>query len=454
MEDRSHKVCLIGAGTSGLAAARHLSAAGIPFDCLERESDLGGNWNIDLPCSRIFESTHLVSSKSLTEYTDHPMPDDWAEFPHQSLILDYINSYADRFNLRDHIEFDCGVHETRRYDQGGWLVTLETGEQRLYNKLIVANGHNWDYHLPIHPGEFNGEIIHSGHYKQPDILRNKRVLVVGGGNSGCDIAVESSHNAELTALSLRRGYHVIPKFFHGTPIDVCGNRLHWARIPLWLRRFLSKIVFFFLLGTRTGTGLPKPDHKLFESHPTVTSQLYYSLRHGDLSIRPDVEQLCGDKVRFVDGSEESFDMIIYATGYHLSFPFMDDEELNWDAERPNFHLNVFHPEADDLFIIGMIQPDSGQWGLVDRQAQLVTRYLQSLDQQTAAGKHFKEHKKSGARKEPINYIRSKRHKVQIEYYSYRLELERQIRKLEKSLSKDSLREYKIPSAKATASSHA
>lgn len=432
IENRRKKVCVLGAGTSGLTAVRHLSAAGIEVDCLERESDLGGNWNIKLPCSRVFESTHLVSSKNLTAYADHPMPEEWPEFPSHRLVLEYLQSYATRFKLRDHIEFNTGVSRVERLsdDAGaGWLVTLESGQQRHYGKLVIANGHNWSPHTPNHPGEFDGEIMHSGHYKRPDVLRGKRVLVVGGGNSGCDIAVESGQNAKMTALSLRRGYHIIPKFFHGTPIDVCGERLLIARLPLAIRRLCSRLAFFFLLGSRIGTGLPKPDHKLFESHPTVSTQLFYSLRHGDLSIRPDVKSFAGDKVQFVDGSEELFDLVLYATGYHLTFPFIDNELLNWKDGRPDLYLNVFHPEADDLFVLGMIQPDSGQWGLVDRQAKLVSRFIQANEQETASVERFRKLKCQGARREPLNYIQSPRHHVQIEHFSYRQEVDKQIKKL-------------------------
>lgn len=413
---------------------RHLSAAGIPFDCLERENDLGGNWNLSLACSRIMESTHLISSKKLTEYPDHPMPDDWPEFPSHRLVLEYLQSYADRFDLRRHIEFGTAVSRVERPDASqhddasGWIVTLASGERRHYGKLIIANGHNWDPCFPDYSGEFTGQILHSGEYKQPDVLRDKRVLVVGGGNSGSDIAVESSRNARQTSISLRRGYHVLPKFFHGTPIDVCGERLQWARTPLWLRRLMAKVVFYFLLGTRQGTGLPKPDHKLFETHPTISSQLIDTLRHGDLTVRPDVERLCGASVRFIDGTEEPFDLIIYATGYHLSFPFIAQELLSWREGRPDFYLNVFHPEADDLFVLGMLQPDSGQWGLVDRQAQLITRYLQASQQKSPAADRFRQRKRQGARREPISFLNTTRHLIQVEHYSYRRELDRELKK--------------------------
>lgn len=444
--DRTDRVCVIGAGTSGLAMVKNLRQAGIKVDCLERESDLGGNWNIALRCSRVMASTHLISSKKLTEYLDHPMPEDWPEFPSQRLVLDYLRSYADRFGLYESIEFGAGVRRVTRWEgQGalssnqGWLVELESGELRHYGRLVIANGHNWDHSFPQWSSRGSGRVdasasfegveLHSGEYKSPSSIAGKRVLVVGGGNSGCDIAVECSQHAAVTRLSLRRGYHFLPKFYRGLPIDAVGEKLlHW-RLPIGLRRVLARAIIYLVQGPRLGTGLPRPDHKLFETHPTINSQLIYQLRHGDLEVRPDVERLTTTGVRYIDGREEAFDAIIYATGYRLSFPFLDNAELNWQDGRPRLHLNVFHPERDDLFVIGMIQPDSGQWGLVDRQARLVTQYLLASEASTGAARSFSEQKRAGDSAGPIRYLDTPRHLLEVEHYSYGRRLDREWRRL-------------------------
>jgi thioredoxin reductase len=442
VEDRTDRVCVIGAGTSGLAMVKNLRQAAIKVDCLEREADLGGNWNIALPCSRVMASTHLISSKKLTEYLDHPMPEDWPEFPSQRLVLDYLRSYADRFGLCESIEFGAGVRRVTRWEgQGarssnqGWLVELESGERRRYGRLVIANGHNWDHSFPQWSGRvdasspFEGVELHSGEYKSPSSIAGKRVLVVGGGNSGCDIAVECSQHAALTRLSLRRGYHFLPKFYRGLPIDAVGEKLLRWRLPIGLRRVLARAIIYLVQGPRLGTGLPRPDHKLFETHPTINSQLIYQLRHGDLEVRPDIHRLTKDGVRYVDGREEAFDAIIYASGYRLSFPFLDNADLNWQDGRPRLHLNVFHPDHDDLFVIGMIQPDSGQWGLVDRQARLVTQYLLASEANTNAAKAFSNEKRAGDSAGPIRYLDTPRHLLEVEHYSYGSRLDREWRRL-------------------------
>lgn len=445
--DRRERTCVIGAGTSGLAMVKNLKQAGVPVDCLEREADLGGNWNFSLPCSRVIASTHLISSKKLTEYLDHPMPDDWPEYPSHELVLEYLRSYADRFELRDSIQFNTGVKQVTPIDRdrtdSGWLVELESGERRHYGRLVIANGHNWDPAFPAWSGRrtrtpFVGLELHSGEYKTPDLLAGKRVLVVGGGNSGCDIAVESSHHAASTRLSLRRGYHFLPKFYRGLPIDSVGERLLRWGIPLAARRLLAGAIIYLLQGSRAGTGLPKPDHRLFETHPTINSQLVYQLRHGVLAVRPDVERLTAGGVRFVDGSEEGFDVILHATGYHLTFPFIDRADLNatlnWRDGRPDLLLNIFHPERDDLFFLGMIQPDSGQWGLVDRQARLVTQYLLAREQETPAAKAFARRTRRGGDRHSLRYVATSRHLLEVEHYRYAKQLDREWENLRKGIT--------------------
>ena len=438
VDDRRNRTCVIGAGTSGLVMVRRLREQGLPVDCLERQSDLGGNWNIALPYSRVYESTHLISSKALTEYLDYPMPDEWPEFPSHRLVLEYLRGYADHFKLEDHVEYDTAVRRVEPVSNddgaGGWFVELASGERRRYGRLVIANGHNWDPSFPAWSGRrsetpFAGIELHSGEYKQPTVFQGRRVLVVGGGNSGCDIAAEAAQNATLTRLSLRRGYHFLPKFFHGTPIDVCGERLLRLGVPLPVRRLLANGMIFLTLGTRAGTGLPRPDHRLFESHPTINSQLVYRLRHGELEVRPDVERLTEGGVRYVDGREEAFDVIVYATGYRLSFSFIDEAELNWRDGRPELYANVFHPTRDDLFVLGMIQPDSGSWGLVDRQARLIAQYLIALEHGTPAGRAFQQKKQRPAAGSSIRYVDSPRHLVEVEHHGYRKLVDREWRKL-------------------------
>lgn len=430
MDDRSDKFCIIGAGSSGIAAAKNFLAAGIPFDCLEREDDVGGNWYFGAPCSRVYASTHLVSSKVLTEYSDFPMPADWPEYPSHRQALQYLRDYARRFGLYERIEFGAGL-ESAKPQAAGWEVTLSGGEARRYRGVVIANGHNWDPRWPEYPGAFAGEAIHSAEFKSADVLRGKRVLVVGGGNSGCDIACEAALHGESATLSTRRAYHVLPKFFRGRPIDQCNELLLWLRVPLWARRAASAVVSHIALGPAWRTGVPKPDHRLFESHPILNSQIHHHVGHGRMALRPDVKRFDRQRVEFVDGSSAEFDLVIYATGYRVTIPFIDPAHLNWRGEAPGLFMNVFHPQRDDLFCIGLIQPDSGQFGLVDYQAKLVANYLMAIEQSPARAEKFRRLKASAGPDlgSGVRYLESPRHALEVEHYSYR----RRLKKLAASL---------------------
>jgi cation diffusion facilitator CzcD-associated flavoprotein CzcO len=305
-------------------------------------------------------------------------------------------------------------------------VTLSNGEERWYRGVVIANGHNWDPRWPEYPGEFAGEAIHSAEFKSADMLRGKRVLVVGGGNSGCDIACEAALHAESAMLSTRRAYHVLPKFFRGRPIDQCNELLLWLRVPLWARRIAGAVVSHVALGPAWRTGVPKPDHRLFESHPILNSQIHHHVGHGRLALRPDIERFEGRRVLFVDGSETEVDLIVYATGYRVTIPFIDRQYLNWQSEAPRLFMNVFHPERDDLFCIGLIQPDSGQFGLVDHQAKLVANYLTAMKQSPGRAEAFRRLKASEAPDlgSGVRYLESPRHALEVEHYSYRRRLKK------------------------------
>ncbi len=428
--DYTNKYCIVGAGSSGLAAAKNLKAHDISCDVIEAEDEVGGNWYYGKPHSSVYRSTHLISSKPLTEYTDFPMPAHYPDFPSHAQVWEYLRSYAKTFGLYESIEFNTAVERIEKAGDG-WEVALSNNQTRRYRGVIIANGHNWDPKYPNYPGHFAGVTLHSAQYKTPEVLRDKRVLVVGAGNSGCDIAVESAQNAAQTFHSVRRGYYYVPKYFFGKPADEIGEVSLKLRLPLPLRRTINTLLLRMVVGTPEKFGLPKPDHKLFETHPIVNSQMLYYAGHGDIIPKPDVAELRGDHVRFKDGSEERVEVIIYATGYNIVFPFMDKKHFNWQNNRPNLYLNIFHPEYDNLFVAGLIQPDSGQWGLVDYQTQLIAKFIRAQVQNPAKAEKFRR-LKSGPQpnlSHGIKYLDSTRHYVEVEHFSYRQRLKKLIKKL-------------------------
>jgi cation diffusion facilitator CzcD-associated flavoprotein CzcO len=412
------RVCVIGAGASGLVAAKKLLDAGLDPVVYERNPDLGGNWLYGAPGSSVYRSTHLISSKRLTELRDFPLPAEWPPYIRHDQALEYFRRYADHFNLRPHIRFGVEVKRCTREEDGRWRVETADGAE-LFDALIVANGHHNVPFLPAFPGSFEGEILHSQAYKVPEPFRDRRVVVVGAGNSGCDIAVELSGVAAQVFHSTRRGYWYVPKFVFGLPADEFGHRLRRLGVPSRLFQLLARQSAEMVLGPPQRFGLPKPDHAMFETHPIVNSQLYYAIGHGRVTPKPDVERLDGRTVHFADGTAEEADVLLCATGFRLSFPFLDDEYLNLKEGRPVLYKNVFHPRIDNLFFVGFIQPNSGAWFLIELQAELVARALKHPSPRLRAAIADRQDTRY------YNYLPSLRHHLEVDYLRY----ERDLRKL-------------------------
>jgi cation diffusion facilitator CzcD-associated flavoprotein CzcO len=427
------RYCIVGAGAAGITAAKNLKTLGIPFDVIEQQDDIGGTWYYGTPHSSAYRSVHLISSKPLTQYTDFAFPAEYPDYPNHAQVLAYLRSYARHFGVYDHITFNTSVEHIQRADDGLWDITLSANgnhEIRRYAGVIIANGHDWDPRHPDIPGTFNGVKLHSKDYKTPDILQGKRVLVIGAGNSGCDIAVEAAQNAERVYHSTRRGYYYIPKYFFGIPADQLAEPSVRLRIPLALRRLTTRMLLRIVAGDQQRFGLPKPDHKLFESHPTVNSQLLYYLGHGDIIPKPDVQELCGDHVLFKDGSLEPIDLLVYATGYHLSFPFIDGSYLNVQNGNPRLYMHAFHPTYDNLFVVGLLQPDSGIFWLMDYQSQLIAHVIDAQKHSPAKAEKFRRAKtKVSVYPTGRHYLDTPRHYLEIDHFWYSNQVKKHLRQL-------------------------
>jgi len=425
--------CVIGAGPSGLTALKNLHALGIAAECLEREPALGGNWNFGSATSRVFASTRLVSSKSLTEYLDHPLPREWPAYPDHRQCLEYLRGYARRFGLDSSIRTGTAVERVAPTGPPGtgWVVHTADGTARTYAGVIVASGHNHVPRWPDVPGMFAGTLLHAADYKSPTVpveIAGRRVLVIGGGNSGCDIAVEVSRLAARTVHSTRRGYFVVPRHVLGRPADLRAERLLRMGIPTWLRRLVSLRLIDRTIGLPRRHGLPTPDHRLWETHPVVNSELYARIDAGAIVPAGDVVRFSGHDVAFAAGRHEAFDVIICATGYRTTHPFIDVRHLGAASPDglPALHLNLLHRTRDDVAVVGLIQPDSGQWGITDLQARLVARMAVAARRAPRAAAWLYAERQRPPRQPAIDYVASPRHALEVEHFSYRRGLERLI----------------------------
>lgn len=382
---------VIGAGPMGLATARNLQKLDIPFIGFELHSDVGGLWDIDNPHSTMYETAHLISSKHMTEFTAFPMRDSVASYPHHSELRQYFQDFANTFDLKSHYEFSTQVISIEPEGDHWRLISVCDGEQqsRLFKGILIANGTLHKPNMPTLPGKFAGQLMHSSEYRNPAVFKDKRVLIVGCGNSGADIAVDAVHHAKSVDISLRRGYYFLPKFIKGRPIDTLGGKL---KLPRQAKQRVDAAMIRMVIGKPSDYGLPDPDYQMYESHPVINSLVLHHLGHGDIKSRRAVENVNGHTVSFSDGESSDYDLILMATGYLLDYPFIERKYLNWPASQdaPQLYMNVFHPNYDNLFMMGMVEAAGLGWEGRNQQAELVALYIKQREQNSAAANHFNE----------------------------------------------------------------
>lgn len=373
------RTAVIGAGISGLTAGKMLADYGVPYVCFESSDRVGGNWAFGNPNghSSAYRSLHIDTSKHQLSFRDFPMPDSFPDFPHHSQIKQYLDDYCDAFGLRSTIEFGNGVVDARHLPEGGWELETERGESRRFDLLVVANGHHWDPRVPDFPGEFTGETLHAHHYIDPSTpldFRDQRILVVGLGNSAADIAVELSSKTlgnQLT-LSTRSSAWIVPKYIAGRPGDKYYRTSPYLPAS-WQRKFIQWVQPV-LSGRPENYGLPTPNHKLFEAHPTQSVELPLRLGSGDVQPKSDIARLDGRTVHFQDGTRDDFDVIIYATGYNITFPFFDPEFISAPDNQIDLYKRIFLPGFDDVLFAGFAQATPTLFPFVECQARLIGAY--------------------------------------------------------------------------------
>jgi len=424
-------VCIIGAGSSGIAGAKVLAEHGVPFDCFEVSDEVGGNWAFGNAngMSSAYRSLHINTSRERMEYSDFPMPKDWPDFCHHALIKQYFNDYVDHFGIRDRITFSTAVKRAARGPDGVWEVALSTGETRRYDAVVVANGHHWDprWPEPAFPGgdTFAGRQMHSHEYVDTQGFEGKKVVVLGMGNSAMDIAVEVSLVTERTLLAARRGAWIIPNYLFGKPSDQLpvNPRIPFSLRQRWVHELVKRVV-----GSPAAFGLPEPDHIVGQAHPTISNYILARVAHGEVVPKPNIAAFEGSSVRFADGSvEEDVDVVVYCTGYKVTFPFFDEDLISAPDNDLPLYRRVFHPEVDNVFFLSLLQPLGATMPLAEAQAHWVARFLRGEYQLPPPADVRADMERERARMFK-RYVTSKRHTMQVDFDDYLFELRRELRR--------------------------
>ncbi|MEQ5872256.1 NAD(P)-binding domain-containing protein [Sagittula sp. NFXS13] len=372
-------VAVIGAGPAGLPTIKNFLDLGFDVTAFDRCEDVGGNWrfNDGTGHSSVFETTHIISSKKMSEYEDYPLPDDAPDYPSHAQLLRYFNAYASEFDLRPHIRFRTTVTKAEPIDGDRWRLSWQTDggpvESAEFDALCVASGHHHTPRWPNYPGEFTGEYLHSHDYKRAAPFKDKRVLVIGGGNSACDVSVETARISKETFISWRRGYYLIPKFIFGEPVDKFFYR--FRKLPRWAQISGMAFVLRLLQGTNREIGLPEPDHKVLSTHPTLNSDLYLAIRHGKVKPKGDIERFDGKMVHFKDGTSREFDAVVACTGYHITHPFLDTSLIDLSRAPVRLYQKMIPEKLKNLYFIGLFQPLGCIWPGSELQAKLAALHL-------------------------------------------------------------------------------
>jgi len=429
----SPQIILIGAGPSGITALKNLLDKGLDVLCLDANAAVGGNWiySKEASHSSVFETTHIISSKTLSQYEDYPFDEhdpNTPDYPSHEQLRDYFQAYAKKFNLINHIQFNTRVISAERLGEKSYRVIAESNGERIEytpKYLVIANGHHWDPRMPNYPGEFTGEMIHSHAFKTAEPFKNQRILVIGGGNSACDVAVETSRVSQKTSISWRRGYRIVPKFLFGKPTDVSALKFHF--LPRKIRNKISETILKVLNGKNTQYGLPEPDHSFGATHPTVNDELLYKIRHGKVHPKPDIKSFKDKVVTFKDGTQEEFDTLIACTGYLISHPFFKKSFINYSEGSVDLFLKMMHAEYSDLYFIGLFQPLGCIWPGAEQQSKLMAAEL--------AGEYYRPHNlREVIQREVSNphyqQINTPRHTITVDFHVFMGEIRKELKTIQ------------------------
>ncbi|XP_009998017.1 PREDICTED: dimethylaniline monooxygenase [N-oxide-forming] 4 [Chaetura pelagica] len=387
------RVAVIGAGVGGLASIKCCLEEGLEPTCFERSEDIGGLWrytdSVDSGRISVYRSVITNTSKEMSCFSDFPFPEDFPSYLPHSLLMEYFRMYAQHFNLLRHIRFKTTVLSVRKRPDfatsGQWEVVTEANgvkESHVFDAVIVCTGHYQEPYLPLtsFPGiktHFKGQYLHSREYRDMEAFRGKRVLVVGIGNTGGDLSVELSHVAAKVFLSARSSTWVFSRVSdHGFPFDMVNTTRFNHFLDWLLPSALTKRIKFRRLNSwfnHANYGLASTKSSKFKF--IINEELPFCLLSGTVMLKPRVKEFTESSALFEDGTtEENIDVVLFATGYIFSFPFLEESVRSLFDDNRSLYKCIFPPQLEKptLAILGLIQLTGSLMVGTEMQARWVT----------------------------------------------------------------------------------
>ena len=419
--DVARSVAVIGAGACGIVAIKVLRDAGLEVTGFELGSEVGGLWvyQNDNGLAAAYRSLRSNTTGASMAFTDLPMRPDLPDYPSRAHVAAYLNEYADRFDVRPHIRFRSKVVSIEPVGPH-WDMVVDTPSgtsTERFDAVVVANGHHWDpqWPSPPYPGSFTGRELHSHDYMEPSSFVGRRVLIVGMGNSAMDIAVELSVVAEETWISARNGTHILPKYLFGRPLSAVTKPLN--RLPWRLRGAVLAQILRIVRGPYSRYGLQEPSRGIYGSHPTLSDTLLTRLAHAEINAKPGIVSLDGEIVRFVDGTSIAVDDIIWATGYKVTLPFLDQHIVPVQNNQIALYKRVFPIGVAGLAFVGLVQQRGAMMPIAEEQSRLVADQLSGRYQLPSAAAMEADIRGYDA-EISRRYLGTQRHTMEVEQVPY------------------------------------
>ncbi|NXX78720.1 FMO4 monooxygenase, partial [Urocolius indicus] len=433
------RVAVIGAGVGGLVSVKCCLDEGLEPTCFERSEDIGGLWcytdSTDGGRLSVYRSVITNTSKEMSCFSDFPYPEDFPSYLPHSLVLKYFRMYAQHFGLLQHIRFKTTALSVRKRPDfptsGQWEVVTETDgiqESHVFDAVMVCTGHYQEIYLPLasFPGintHFKGQYLHSQAYKDAEAFRGKRVLVVGIGNTGGDLSVELSRVAAKVFLSSRSNTWVLSRVSdHGFPVDMVSttrfnNFLDWLLPSAIMKRI--KFRKFNSWFNHTNYGLASTKSSNFKV--IVNEELPFCLLSGAIVMKPKVKEFTESSAVFEDGTIENIDVVLFATGYIFSFPFLEESVRSLFKDNRCLYKCIFPPQLEKptLAIIGLLQLTGSVMVGTEMQARWVTGIFAGWNKLPPTSRMMADVLK---RKPPVQRNPPERENLKMSYVSYTSEI--------------------------------